>query len=540
MPMKNKNQKIKKRRAMDAPLSKDIRAITQRILSFANRGLPRVEFLNEVFKIILEYFGSEAIDLKFKESDKFYICKGFKDNEKSFRMEISRFSLNGNSYEELLREKGSEELSLGGRYKSSVLVNLVFGDEKIGTIEIKCLKKNRFKENDVEAFEGVVQTLVIALAYRRAQVALRERVKELTCLYGVAKNAARPEVSLDELVRDTVELLPPAWLYPNVTSARITLDGREYKTRNFKGQGDRLASDVVVNGHKRGIIEVVYIAKKPEVDEGPFMKEERSLIDTLARELAIIIERRQAEEDKSKLKSQIMHADRLATIGQLAAGVAHELNEPLGNILGFAQLAIKSEGISGQVKGDIEKIVGASLHAREVIKKLLVFARQTPASKIKIGLNRVVEEGLYFFEARCAKLGIDLARELYPELPEIYADPSQLNQVLVNLVVNAIQAMPDGGRLLVKTDVGEGKVSLIVEDSGIGMSEKILKQIFVPFFTTKDVDQGTGLGLAVVHGIVTSHGGIIKVESVEGKGSRFEIQLPIDSKEEKENYKDAN
>jgi signal transduction histidine kinase len=142
-------------------------------------------------------------------------------------------------------------------------------------------------------------------------------------------------------------------------------------------------------------------------------------------------------------------------------------------------------------------------------------------------LNQLVEEGLHFFESRCVKEGIELVRSLSPDLPEIAADPSQLNQVLVNLIVNALQAMPTRGRLTIQTLAGKEHVSLIVEDTGIGMNEEVMKQIFTPFFTTKDVGQGTGLGLPVVHGIVTSHGGSIKVESKLNQGSRLEIQLPM-------------
>jgi signal transduction histidine kinase len=112
-------------------------------------------------------------------------------------------------------------------------------------------------------------------------------------------------------------------------------------------------------------------------------------------------------------------------------------------------------------------------------------------------------------------------------LPEIAVDPAQLNQVLVNLIVNALQVMPTGGRLIIRTLTGKKHISLIVEDTGIGMKEEVLKKIFIPFFTTKDVGQGTGLGLPVVHGIVTSHGGSIKVESKLNQGTRFEIQLPV-------------
>lgn len=165
-------------------------------------------------------------------------------------------------------------------------------------------------------------------------------------------------------------------------------------------------------------------------------------------------------------------------------------------------------------------------YTREVIKKLMVFARQMPPRKARVDLNQVVEEGLYFLEARCARKGIEVVQELAPDLPEVTADPSQLKQVLVNLVVNSVQAMPAGGRLTVRTQAGEAAVSLTVEDTGIGISDEIREKIFLPFFTTKDVDEGTGLGLAVVHGIITSHGGSIDVESHLGQGTRFQIHLP--------------
>jgi signal transduction histidine kinase len=247
----------------------------------------------------------------------------------------------------------------------------------------------------------------------------------------------------------------------------------------------------------------------------------------VAGDLAMIIERRQSQMEKLLLQEQLRHADRLATIGQLAAGVAHELNEPLGSILGFAQLATKIPDLPAPVETDLKKIINASLHAREVIKKLMVFARQMPPQKTPVNLNQVAEEGLYFLEARCAKSGIEVVRSYAEHLPEIIADPSQLHQVLINLVVNALQAMPEGGKLTIKTERLDGHVALIVEDTGVGMAPDILRKIFVPFFTTKDIHEGTGLGLSVVHGIVTSHGGTISVESKPGVGTRFGVELPV-------------
>jgi two-component system NtrC family sensor kinase len=360
-----------------------------------------------------------------------------------------------------------------------------------------------------------------------AKAALIERVKELTCLYGMAQICGQPNMTLEEIIQGIVELLPPAWQYPEIAYARIILDGIAYMTQGFREYRQKQTAEIIVGGITRGIVELVYAEDKPELDEGPFLKEERNLINAVAKQVALVIERKQAEKEQIKLHNQLLHADRLATIGMLAAGVAHELNEPLGNILGFAQLAKKCPGIPDSVEHDIGKIETASLYAREIIHKLLVFARQAQPHKTHVNLNQVVQDGLYFFEARCAKEGIELICLLSPDMPEITADPGQLNQLLVNLVVNSLQSMPGTGKITVQTRFSEHNVYLIVEDTGTGMNKEVLDKIFVPFFTTKDVGHGTGLGLPVVYGIVTAHGGTIDVKSEPGCGTRFEIQLPV-------------
>jgi signal transduction histidine kinase len=360
--------------------------------------------------------------------------------------------------------------------------------------------------------------------------ALRERVKELTCLYSLAQLVEHPEVTLEEILHGIVEILPPAWQYPEITAGRIVLDGRVYETANYQEGVHRQSAEIVIGRQLRGSIDVVYLEPRIELDEGPFLKEERNLIDAISQQIVLIVERRQAAEEKLRLQGQLRHADRLATIGQLAAGVAHELNEPLGNILAFAQLAEK-QVLPPQAVADLEKIVAASLHAREIIKKLMLFARRMPPQKTSVDLNSVIQEGLYFLESRCAKNGVAIKIRLSRRLPRITADPSQLHQVLVNLLVNAIQAMPKGGTLKIASRASRQHVSLIVEDDGIGMTEEVLGKIFTPFFTTKDVNEGTGLGLPVVHGIVTAHGGTIAVRSSPGQGARFEIRLPLFSPE---------
>jgi len=368
---------------------------------------------------------------------------------------------------------------------------------------------------------------LMAIINKQAQGALRERVTELSCLYNISKVSENETISLKETLQQIVNLIPPAWQFPESTVGQIFLDGQKTtSSENFKEYHSQDA-DIFIKGEKRGFIKTIYTTNKPVLDEGPFLKEERSLINAIAKQVGLIIERREAEEEKKNLQEQIRHADRLATIGQLAAGIAHELNEPLGNILGFAQLIKKYPELSFHALEDVDKIINASLHAREIIKKLMLFSRQTPPKRTRVNINELVKEGLYFFEARCTKVGINLIRNLKKNIPEIEGDSGQLNQVLVNLVVNSIQAMPRGGDLRISTTYDRDNVSLIVEDSGIGMSEELKSKIFIPFFTTKDINEGTGLGLAVVHGIVLSHKGSIEFESEIDKGSRFKIKLPI-------------
>ncbi len=356
---------------------------------------------------------------------------------------------------------------------------------------------------------------------------LRERVKELSCLYEVVRIADRPGASFEEVLQEIAELLPPAWQYPEITSGRIVLDQQSYSTDSFRASRWSQSARIVVGGKTRGSIEVVYREERPQLDEGPFLEEERSLINALAREISGIVERHQAREETSDLEEQLRHADRLATIGQLAAGVAHELNEPLSSILGFAQLAEKADGLPAIVGSDLGKIVEACLHAREIVSKLRIFARQMPTQKKETSLNELISEGLFFIESRCSKQGIETIRDLDETLPRITADPGQLLQILTNLTVNAVQSMPEGGRMTIRTYARELEVALIVEDTGTGMTPELQKKIFLPFFTTKDVDQGTGLGLSVVEGIIKAHEGSIEVSSQLGVGSRFEVRLPI-------------
>jgi two-component system NtrC family sensor kinase len=362
--------------------------------------------------------------------------------------------------------------------------------------------------------------------------ALRERIKELTCLYRISLLSGKNDTTPDQVFQGITQAIPPAWQYPEAAAARIVVDGKSFQSSNFVESRKKMSAAVIAGGKSRGMVEVVYMQCKGSAQGKTFLKEEYNLLRAIARQIVFVIERRQTEMDKEDLQKQLIHADRLATIGQLAAGVAHELNEPLSNILGFAQLVRKHPELPGESANDIDKIVGASLYAREIIKKLLLFARQTTAFKGRVNCNDVISEALGLFEHRLEKAGIELVRDFFTQLPVIVADGGQLKQVIVNLVVNSIQAMPKGGVLTVRTAIDGAHLIVAIEDTGTGMTKEVLDRIFVPFFTTKDVDQGTGLGLPVVHGIITSHGGTISVKSSPHSGATFTIRLPVDTDSE--------
>ncbi|MBN2225838.1 MAG: hypothetical protein JW763_00590 [candidate division Zixibacteria bacterium] len=562
----------------------DFRLLENQILEYAHTGVPRTPFLQKTALMLLSFSSCDAVRLILLERGQRFCCLASSNAVIPFRHEISLaptghpgnpiwsepnndeleqfcrnivkrevdfskpyFTRNGSFWSgditrlDIPAMKASENgdslcMSIDGSVHTMALVPILAAKDRIGLLALQSEHKQFLSEAQIESYEHLAHTLGIAFMHRRLHVALRERVKELTCLYGIAKLVANPEITLEELLQKTVELLPPAWLYPDIASAQIVVDRRPYRTANYHKGVQNLRSDIFIDGKRRGFVEIGYREIRPQLDDGPFLIEERNLIDTISREIAVIIEQTQVEHEKQQLQDQLRHADRLATIGQLAASVTHELNEPLVNILGFAQLAVKEPNMSEQAQQDITKIINAALHAREVIKKLLIFARDTTAAKTLMNLNDLVEDGLFFLESRCNKSGIELVRNLAENMPDIIADHSQLLQVLTNLVVNSIHAMPEGGTLTLHTAFNEREAVLIVEDSGTGMTKEVMKKIFSPFFTTKDLDQGTGLGLSVVMGIINSHSGKIDVASKVGSGTKVTIRLPLETAEDTEEY----
>ena len=414
----------------------------------------------------------------------------------------------------------------GREYQSIAWIPFKLGGDTPGIIQMAGRRQELFTADVIAFFEDIAEILGIAFLNWRNTWTLQERVKEISCLYGIAQLLDSSEKDLDSLLQSVLKLIPPAWLYADIASARITFDERSHAMPDFTERRPVLKSDLWINGENRGAIEVTYTKDKPSLDEGPFLREERTLLDTISRELALIIEGRLYEEQHAEIMDQLRHADRLSMMGQLAASVAHEINEPLTSILGYAQLAQKCPDLPEQAASDIEKIVGTSLHTREIVKKFLTFAHKMPTRESAVDLNEVIREALSFFEYRWAREHIDIELAMDQTMPPLEADAARLRQVVTNLVVNAIQAMPGGGKLSIRTFQSEGEIGFSVQDTGGGMTEEIKEKIFIPFYTTKPAGQGTGLGLPVAREIVASHGGTIRVFSHPGGGARIDVRLP--------------
>jgi signal transduction histidine kinase len=231
--------------------------------------------------------------------------------------------------------------------------------------------------------------------------------------------------------------------------------------------------------------------------------------------------------DRAELEQRLVQADKLSSIGLLAAGVAHEVNTPLAVISTYAQMLAKQVAEDSQKSMILDKIAKQTFRASEIVNSLLNFSRTSTTSFGEINLNRVIQETLSLLEHQLMKSGIQVKRELEPELGTIHGNAGKLQQVFLNLFLNARDAMPGGGTLEVRTWPEGARARVEVADTGTGIAPENLHRVYDPFFTTKTARKGTGLGLSVTYGIIQEHGGSIEVSNRPGGGARFRIDLPF-------------
>ncbi len=263
---------------------------------------------------------------------------------------------------------------------------------------------------------------------------------------------------------------------------------------------------------------------------GEARKDEAGAILRLKGAFQDITDRVKAEAERRLLQEELFHSQKLESIGRLAAGVGHDINNMLAAIAAYTELAMGSLEEENPLRADLQEIAAAGQRAAGLVRQLLAFGRKQPLEPRLIDLNSVVR-GIEGMVRRLLGEGVGLALDLREPLDPVLADPSQLEQALVNLAVNANDAMPDGGTLTIATAQAEWEgggraVALLVTDTGAGMDPGTRDRIFEPFFTTKAAGKGTGLGLSIVYGIVNQSGGRISVDSALGRGTTFRIDLP--------------
>ncbi|MFH2074623.1 MAG: ATP-binding protein, partial [Pseudomonadota bacterium] len=266
-------------------------------------------------------------------------------------------------------------------------------------------------------------------------------------------------------------------------------------------------------------------------DEIPFQLSASLIYDGTGKEIASVgifadLRPRLAMERKlQETHLQLISSEKLASLGKLAAGIAHEINNPLGGILIYSSLMIENLAEDDAKRQDLARIVIEAERCKEIVKSLLEFARQSEPKTEPVDINRAIIDGLFFLENQASFHNIQIIKKLDPSLPLARGNSSQVKQVFMNIIVNAAEAMHGNGTLTISTSFNQEKKSILIEftDTGEGIPEENLSRIFDPFFTTKEVGKGTGLGLSTSYGILEGLGGKIGVKSTVGVGTTFTI-----------------
>ncbi len=551
-----------------SPRLKDFHELSLKLIGLADKGRFISDYYREAADILLPFLGASYLSILTKDADNYYRLTYSRDKAEQGKLNTNFVSFdnlseiipgNASVNQPGLKLEQLEAIVYSGEhingdfsftgggvyfadtrdqqiavdYISVLILQIKQRDRLIGVMSLGWDNKMVITESDMDLFQYIADIIGFSRLHRRAKFLLGERIKELKTIYKISRLGMEIGKSLDDVLAGAAEIIPPGFLHSDSACCKIFYANKDFKSNNYAAPVFSLKADIIAGKEVKGYVEVSYASGVSNISKKPFLKEEESMLKAIAGELGHVAERKQFEEERDRLQQQLLHADRLVTVGQLTAGVAHELNEPLNGILGFAQLIKKSGDIDQNIEKDIDKIIKASLHGREIIRKLMLFSRQAQPEKVLVNINERIDDGLYLLETRIKKSNIILCKDYTNDLPMLEIDPSQLNQVMVNLVVNAIQAMPGGGTLTIRTKSLIDTVNIIVEDTGIGMAEEEADKIFIPFYTTKGINEGAGLGLSVALGIVQSHNGSIDVRSELGKGTVFTVRLPV--KEEKRN-----
>ncbi|HWJ21179.1 MAG TPA: ATP-binding protein [Gemmatimonadaceae bacterium] len=418
----------------------------------------------------------------------------------------------------------------GGPVRAFVVVPVQRRGKTIGAISLVSRRPHRFTAADLVRIESLTDMLSVALANAELVENLRQAEWRFRTLFRAAPDAVLTVLQsgrvreANDCVRDMLGLDP------------VQVVGRSFADLVRAEDRERLEAslrDALAGRPAR--LEVRCLRRtRPGVDDSP--TEERVVALAASRlpetdpPTVLVIGRDITGE--REMRARLLETERLAAVGELVAGVAHEVNNPLSSISAFAQLLLRDGGLSNDQRESVEVIRAETMRASQVVKDLLAFARRSEPRRETLDLNDVVERTLRLrnYQIETSNLHAELA--LAPDLPPVVGDARQLQQVVLNLVTNSIQAMAPGGAgtlrvatRAVVTPRGETRVELEVADTGPGIPQAARAHIFEPFFTTKPEGEGTGLGLSVSYGIVTAHGGTIHLAESTPQGTRFVVSL---------------
>jgi PAS domain S-box-containing protein len=504
----------------------------------------------------------------------------------------------------------------------------------------------------IETLQDVSERKEIQEALQNNMKDLNERVKELNCLYAISDLVEKEDISLEDIFQGMVDLIPPAWQYPETTCARIILEDQEFKTDNFEETIWKQRGDIIVYDEPRGTLEVCCLEERPGHEEGPFTKEERDLLNAIRERLGRIIERKQTRhaliESERRFRDLIEHSltgisivqdkrvvyqnpeqerllgplprpciltdygnihpddvkktkevyrdltlrrtrsqeaefrfypvdtsgnrldmkwvhcraslidyqgkdailfnmmditrskelenalrlqDKMSSLGRVAAGIAHEIRNPLSGIniyLNTMEKLYDRGDRPEQLKQIFKQLQSASNKIESVIRRVMDFSKPSEPTFVSIDINGPVEEAINLSSVTLRKRGIKLEKNLAKDMPRCKADPQMIEQVILNLLTNAAEAMKNvegEKRIGVSSSLENDCITVRVFDSGPGVPFHVKQKVFDPFYTTKN--GSTGIGLSLSHRIITDHGGFLGVYSSEWGGAEFRIDIPL-------------
>jgi signal transduction histidine kinase len=374
---------------------------------------------------------------------------------------------------------------------------------------------------------------------------LNERVKELTALHSVARLLQDDQRPAAVLLQEIVNLLPAALEHAQIASARIVFGGAEYRAANFLGPGRGEAVTFTTATGKEARLEITYPERGSKLPES-FLPEEKTLLDSIAELLRLYLDRQDAREkadqvtkelvDRNKeiwaLQREMGRVEQLAALGWMAGAIAHELGTPLNSVLGYTQLLAREE-LPEKARRYVTTIAGQVERMTNVVQYYLDRTRGSTSKRAAINLNELVRETLSLLRPVLAEKGVRALTDLDGAVPMLNAHGGSLQQVLINLINNAVASLQPNGTITIQTrcahpeEIGRAGVILTITDTGTGIPAHLLPRVFDLFMTTRAPGDGTGLGLAVSQEIVKAHGGKISIASEVGKGTTVQIFLPI-------------